>query len=378
MSHERQTSNVYHRFLAQRVASRYVLAKGASLLPDFKKALAKLEEGDTAPLVSFCEKTLKLIFPQGDMNAASWYHGLGTGRRNAINSLQKEMRVFQMEASGLKEFPVLIASWVQRAGGWAKSLRTLELASEAGDEERVIAHGPFEIVPMPGVPKAKTDEAIAALDAATEKLRPKFPQVLYGKVFLSNHLKSGTAAWYVNTEDKFYLDINVTKRFDDVSTIIHELGHRYDHKFFKDKDLRKQFWDLSTRKVYEMVVFDEKLRKEVADEAVQLVKDRLLGKSGLSMSDMLVMWLKGPHIKGDARKLTTEFMNGKIDEKAYHTAMMGSGNAEMQTDKLLHGPIAVTPYGGKNPTENFAEGFMHYVLGMKLDPEIVAIFDQLK
>jgi len=254
---------------------------------------------------------------------------------------------------------------------WAKPLRTLELASSVSDDEG-IPRGPFTVIPIPGLTKAEIDGALSVLDAAVEKIRPKFSKVLYGKVYLSKHLKRGVAAWYDETSDSLSLNVAAKKRFDDVFTVIHELGHRHEKRFL-NRENRTKFWDLSTRKTYEVIEFDAKLRGQMADEVVAMAKAKGAGHPMPAMSDTLVWWLKSPHPTGHIPKTTTKFLKGEIDEKALHAAVMGKHDAQVQTDKVLSGPLHVTPYGATNPGENYADGFAHFVLGKDMPAPLAAI-----
>jgi hypothetical protein len=222
------------------------------------------------------------------------------------------------------------------------------------------------------VTKAQLAAALSALDEAASKIRPKFPQLLYGKVFLSQHIKKGVAAHYEYASDSMTLNVKAKKRFSDVYTLIHELGHRHDAKFLLAAN-RKTYWDLSTRKVRESIKFDETLRRQMADEAVSLAKAKAQGRPLPSMSDLLVLWLKSPHPVGDVRSLTTKYLQHQITGEELHQALMGKADGEVMTEKILHGPIRVTEYGGENPVENYAEGFAHFVLGMDMPPELAAI-----
>jgi hypothetical protein len=248
----------------------------------------------------------------------------------------------------------------------------LEIALQAEDEDRGVSRGGFTIIPMPGVKKAETEAVLEALDTAAEKIRAKFPQVLYGKVFFSTHLSAKTAAHYVYSDDTIHIGVRARKRFDDIYTLIHEFGHRFDHKFLKD-DVRKAFWDLSTRKVYEAVLYDGKLRAAVADEAVGVAKARKEGKPFLGLSPELERWAKHQ----DLKKAMGAFMVGKINEAKLHAEIKGTKDVEILTDKLLHEPLSVTPYGATSPKENFAEAFAHYVLGMNMPPAFQELFGQL-
>lgn len=366
--------------MLDRVIARHLIAKGVSLLPEFDKALHVYQtQGNTEPMVAFIQRVLDIILPGGGQVPAPWFNALGTAKRNAINWLQKEGRhlLGSLSPSQIVHDPEKWRAYVvMQLETWGKKLRTLEIASEAGDVEREVKRGGFTIVPMPGVKKAETEAALEALDAASEKIRPKFPAVLYGNVFFSTHLSAKTAAHYVYSDDTIHLSVRARKRFSDIYTLIHEFGHRYDHKFFHDKALRNDFWSLSTRKVYEKVLFDDKLRQAVADELVGVAKARKEGKPFIAVSPEAERWVKEPSI--DIKKLMSAFLTGKIDEAKLHADIKGARDVEAMTGKLLHGPLAVTPYGATKPVENFAEGFAHFVLDMAMPQEFVEIFTKLR
>lgn len=374
--------------LSQRIVQRYLQAKGAvRLIPDFKEALEAFRKNDAQPMIDFISRVHGMILVDG--HPPDWFKALGTVKRNSIKTLWSEGNRF------LKDLPTIFdldrflkfpdpegqqARWLEdRAGdleNWGKKLRTLEIALQAEDETRAVKRGGFTIIPMPGVSKKETDAALEALDAASDKIRSKFPQVLYGKIFFSTHLAAKTAAHYVHEQDTVHLNVRARKRFDDVFTLIHELGHRFEDKFLK-ADLKKEFWRLSTQKVYETVTYDEKLRSAMADEAVQIGKDRRDERTVTGMSDALERWIKDLMRNGvEVKRPMREFLEGKLSEEKLHSVFKGREDRTVLTDKLLHGPLAVTPYGATSPSENFADGFAHFVLGLPLPPEFVELFSR--
>jgi hypothetical protein len=358
------------------VLARYLLAKGVALLPDFTKALHAFKGQDVGPMREFLQRVLGIIFPDGGRSPAPWYHALGTAKRNALNTLQKEAHILLDELVAIKraDSPLFWESLQRRLDDLPKKVRTLELAMGAADDDRPIQRGGFTIVPMPGIKKAETDAALEALDAAAEKIRVKFPQVLYGQVYFSTHLSAKTAAQYVPSHDSIQLSVRARKRFDDIYSLIHEFGHRFDWKFQKGKPLYQEFVRLSMHKEYEQVVYDDKLREAVADEVVgfaQAVKER---RPPTKLTPQAELWVKGPDL--DIKPLTSAYMAGKIDEGKLHAEVKGTKDVTRITGKVVREPLSVTPYGATKPTENFAEAFAHYVLGMAMPPEFVTIFDQ--
>lgn len=128
-----------------------------------------------------------------------------------------------------------------------------------------------------------------------------------------------------------------------------------------------------------MFKFDAKLRKSVAEELLGLAQARRDGGSVGNLSSMALLWVTtrytpGAHIK----EINSKYLAGTFSDAKYLTEVMGDEDINVYTDKLLHGPLAVTPYGGTKPGENFAEAFAHYVLGMDFHPELYSIIDQLK
>lgn len=367
------------RELSRRVVGRFLIAKGGvALVPEYQRALKLLEAGDATPMMALGQKVIDIITPGGGLTPPDWFGALGVPKRNAILSLRKDALRFQAIAAAQqdpKNVKLDYGLW-RSVSGWGKDLRTLELATVVGDVGREIKHGPFVVVPVPGVTQAQQNIALEALDAATDKIRAKFPQVLYGKVFLATHLSRKTVAHYVVTSDTIHLDVGAQKRFDDIHTICHEFGHRYEDKFL-DKKLKAKFWELSTQPVREVFEFDAKLRDQVADEVVFFAKERALGRTLPKMSSELEAWLRSPDGPSDIRRAIADFLTGKIDEKKLHALAKGTKDAKVM-GKVLREPLAVTDYGGTKPSENWAEAFAHYVMGKPLAPELAEILDEAR
>jgi hypothetical protein len=367
--------------LVERVAHRFLVAK--SFIPEYAKALQDYEaHGDEKPMKALIHQVCDTILPGGGNIPSPWFNALGTAKRNALKKLvydgESILKLLDPTHPGYERNPNWRSYVVMQLQAWAKRLRTLEIASEAEDEERVLHRDGFTITPMPGVSKAETDAALEALAEAAGKIRSRFPEVLYGMVYFSTHLGAKTAAHYVGADDTVHLSVRARKRFSDVYTIIHEFGHRYDAKFFKDATLRKEFWSLSTRKEFEKVVFHAALRKQVAEEALAMVKARQNGTKMPTLSNEAMLWFSSSPVTGiDIRKETSAYLAGKLTDEAFITQAMGHKDVEIQTDKLLHGPLAVTPYGATKPTENFAEAFAHHVLGMSMPREFEDLFAKL-
>jgi hypothetical protein len=359
---------------AERILVRFLEAKGKglSLTPRYQEALEKLKGGDIASAAAFARELKEIILPGGER--PDWFTGLSAQKMGVIKKLYGNANAMgNADKSETVKDPEAWARYLYMdMSQWAKQIRTLELASIIGDQGQEIKHGHFIVIPDPGLTKKQIDGALAALDEAADKIRPKFSKVLYGKVYLTAHLKKNTAAWYSQDTDSLAINVKSSKRFSDVFTITHELGHRHEAKFLSQGSKTK-YWNLSMRKEFESIEFDAKLRKQIADEAVSMAVQKIRGQPVPKLSDLLVLWLKSPHPTGDIPKTVTKFLNLQISEEDLHKAVMGKGDAKVMTDKVLHGPLHVTPYGGTNPRENYADGFAHFCLGMDMPPELAEI-----
>ena len=70
---------------------------------------------------------------------------------------------------------------------------------------------------------------------------PGFNKVLYGNVYLVEQLRSArTAAWYNIDDDEVYIRTDVKASRDTLHFIIHELAHRYWHKFMT-REMQQKF-----------------------------------------------------------------------------------------------------------------------------------------
>lgn len=240
--------------LVGRVAGRYLASTG-KLVAEYQKAIAALEDGDDSLLVTFMESTIAII-PYGGPRP-DWFDALTTVKRNTLTKLYKSMDRLNSAQKQWPDNPQVTPevrkNWLlHEARTWAKALRTLEIAVAVEWATLEIKHGPFTVVPVPGTSKKIIDAALAALDGVTDKLRAKCPQVLYGKVFLTDKVKKGPGGYYWASHDALYLDPHVDfsmKTRDQIYAIIHELGHRHDAKFLSNGG-REKYWALSTRKVH--------------------------------------------------------------------------------------------------------------------------------
>ena len=309
-----------------------------------------------------------------------WYYALGPRHesrfrdllhlyRDITRSLPRYETQGPPDAAFLRKFEELVkeAAWVETV------IRK--------DPEDEFQHGDFTIVPMPGVSRPKQMSCLAALDAAADLIRPKFPQVLYGKVFLSKAVSGGVATY---TPDTIHLGLRASGTVGDVHALCHEFGHRYEHRFWTDKALKDAFWHLSTEPVYEETLYDRATRAKVADELMGIADSMRVKKTPPKGSELAMRWagyLNEHHVR-DVRPVMQRYVfdhdDSARDALWSAWARPTEGDIRVRTDKVVREPIHVTPYGKKSWKENFCEAFSLYVQGKALPPEVAEILSALR
>ena len=259
----------------------------------------------------------------------------------------------------------------------------IEKAVKLVPDDTTFQHGDFTIVTMPGVPKAKQLECLEALDAAASLVRTKFPQVLYGKVYLSKSVPSGVAN-YTPSKDILALSLRAEKTVGTVHAICHELGHRYSHRFWKDSQQKVRFGELSMMPKYKEISFDRATRAKLADELLEMAGGVREGKSP-KISDLASHWVQYLNITSAFSKiqgLMRQYTQNKDDSKRKELwdafAFPSAPTINVSTMEVERGPLHVTPYGAKNGEENFAEAFAMYCMNKPLPSELSEIIETLK
>ena len=105
-----------------------------------------------------------------------------------------------------------------------------------GESEQVFTVGPFTVHNTLGLTGASLDGIKTTLGKAVALIKalrvPGIEKVLYGDVMIVAKIqKSTTGAWYFPGEDVVYLRQIKHAGADNLHNLIHELGHRYLHKF---------------------------------------------------------------------------------------------------------------------------------------------------
>lgn len=374
------------------VTSRYLFAK-KRLAPGLKAVLPELQAGEFKPVLKALDD-LWMVFEIHEGAGATgsvfsinaeWWLSLGPRIRDRakkliwdIIALRRQLVHLQEKGEPVTREEVTLFGRITFEAAW------LEGVIPQADG---MPHGDFTVIPLRGVSQKDVDTCLSALDKAAMFLRAKFPQVLYGKVYLNTSVGKGfrAVALYSSGHDTLALSTRTSSTVGDVHAICHELGHRYFEKFWKNKEQKDDFRRLSTESQYEFLEFDKPTRANLADEFISNAEAMREGARP-PVSDLLGAWItelkKRPEALREVQTLGKKFTYDKDDsvgEKLWEAlALPNEGTIRNRTEKILRPPLAVTPYGAKAWTENFAEAFALYVMGKPLPAEIAALMERLK
>lgn len=353
-----------------------------NLLKDFLAGL-QMKVGDAEDL-----------FTKTHTPEAPWYYALGPKLRKRFHELYFHLNYYvgELERSKVERDRRRAAGNLAGDWGWTKLADGARLLVKdiawlediaRKDPQDEMPHGPWTVVVMKGVSPNAVGDCLDALDAATARVQPKFPQLCYGKVFISKSVGMKTIANYVNHTDSIALGIRAKTTMGDVHVILHELAHRFYHRFWKDTEQKNRFRQLSTEKVYKAVVLTVADRERLADEFFQ-ISDQMRANAPASRgSKELWGWVKelrerrSKKVAALAQKYVREKDDSVADELRVEIVQPATKEVKLYSDEVEREPLYVTEYGKTSWTENFSEAFAHWLLGKKLPPELAEIMEKL-
>ena len=222
------------------------------------------------------------------------------------------------------------ATWGDRSTG-----------TSAGGEIATVA--PFKVHNTIGADAKQFKEIQGLVKSAVTSLNTTrdFKKVLYGDVFVVGQLRqSRTLAWYSVQEDDVYVRSLAKKGFDDLHSLVHELGHRYWFKF---------------------ATAGQKKAVHTLFVALSYASSPRMPKAG----DTLPVPLRGVKVPPVITKQEGLF---------YHLSTGGRVKV-LDVMKILKVTANFpTQYSSKNVDEFFAECFAFYTLG-RLKPDLSAKFE---
>ena len=205
-------------------------------------------------MATFVKELRALVFPNGSKNPADWYSPLTHQKRRKISDFVRvaDRMPMLLDSRARVEIPVRRTMWDAFSGRNPTRViespadRRKQLAEDFIAIERVLPifdevahskakpfqHKHFQILTVAGATEEHLKHVVKSLNQATAALKKHFPEVLYGKVFISPSRQARRrAAYYTPANDAFYINVNVTPSKSTTHTIVHELGHRYEYWF---------------------------------------------------------------------------------------------------------------------------------------------------
>lgn len=243
----------------------------------------------------------------------------------------------------------------------AKLLRYWDRIAAYESVQRELRHGPFTIVNRYGYAADEMAKALAMLDKVMEVLRRAgFKHLLYGTVRLGG--KTGQhsgAANYSQSRDDITIDMDKAHTVSEVGSLVHEFGHRHWFVSLNDqeRDGYEDAWSSSAPNAVDLAARERywdawKQSGYNARKAAGLVSKEDRDRFRMFLAE------RRKHVAIEPRDDFPEDM-------AHRQFVMPS-----QRYYYLGGqPQSVTRYGSTDVKEDFAEVFMHHVMGLRLTPD---------
>lgn len=231
------------------------------------------------------------------------------------------------------------------------------------DTEQKFTVGPFTVHNTLGLTgndlagiQASLHKAIAAIKGLTAH---DITKVLYGDIMIVGNLQKGTVvAWYYPEDDVVYVRPFRNAGFNEIHSIVHELGHRYWRKFAPRT--MKMAW----------------MRHH--DNVATSTPDYDMPKVG----DPLPVTIKGVRFKKGEPKVTRETDHGYYfrytskDETEREMTVSKFTIANVMAEKARRASGFPTPYSAKNFEEHFCDALGLIALGQLKEPHL-SVFRQI-
>lgn len=233
---------------------------------------------------------------------------------------------------------------------------------EEGQEATRIRVGPFTLVNTGGFSRETMQSAAKVVHgAATFAERAKVGAVCYGDVQITNKIgRTNVAAFYTPSTDELFIRADVKVNLEVEINVLHELGHRYAHKFLRggERAMAQLYYDIKHH---------ETLRE------IDRIKLPLPQEGDTIVSKGHTYTVVGREYAGRGLRIQLQ----KDDGTKAHTTVEGfralQGDKRDSTVPGFKG--FVTDYASKNASENFAEMFAYYCMG-RLPESQVSLFEK--
>lgn len=386
--------------LVNRIVRRFARAQLAPLLKNVERVVRSEDWRKAEDELRDFGKLLG-IFPLGGDRMSirtEWLSGLDPDDKERFLDFARMFQDVFNEVYNITHNPQYFDKVDDRTPSWFQRLydELPAIQDMMRDDSDAYTHGRFKIIPLKGV--TDTREAVETLDKASALVQRKFPQVLYGKVYVRKDLRpKGThdprpgsggmvAGAYTNATDVITLSMYATPERNSLMTLIHEFGHRYENKFLKGEK-RSRFIKLSLEG--ETITFTPADRQKAADEYMRLFEqhqkeeypdpDEYLSERTREYDSLKPRDLK----RSTEGRLLSQFRDDKDSSvwQALHDAIALKnvpGDVEFPANPQdIYGSskgVHASDYGREGGwEENFAECFLHFVIGKAL-PKALQVF----
>lgn len=208
--------------------------------------------------------------------------------------------------------------------------------------------GSFDVVNTGGFDDDKMKQAAEVVSKAEKAMTAHgLGKVCYGDVLVSKAIqaKKTVAAFYLPSSDEMFIRADVPSDWDTVRIVCHELAHRLEHKFLASK------------------------KAEIAELYRSLSHYEIVGREYPKLGETFesATGEKGKVINHDRRRRTVHVKLDMDAPNLYHVVPVALWSKFLGQQEES-GEGFVTPYAGKDPSENFAEMVSFYVLGKLPEP----------
>jgi len=223
--------------------------------------------------------------------------------------------------------------------------------AEEGPTATKVRVGSFTLVNTGGFDAKTMADVVEVMKKAETLLQSSgVGQVCYGEVQVTNTIhKANVLAFYLIANDELFVRANIKSTTDSLRTVLHELGHRYEHKFLpgKKRDVEHLYYLISGQERDHQKKQDKPPPGEIwvsPKGKKYRVTGYLPGRAGLQV---LMTQEDEPT------------MQARISLEGYLAAKGQNRNVDEEPDYKGF----VTDYAKESPAENFAEMFAYYCQG---------------
>jgi len=215
--------------------------------------------------------------------------------------------------------------------------------------------GPFTVVNTGGFSDKQMAEVREVVSKAVTLLQSSgLSQVCYGEIQVTNTLwKANVLAFYLVGKDEMFIRANVKANHDTVKTVLHELGHRFEHKFLKGGSK-------AVNQLYRLLSGQEMSRKQRYDESMVPKPGEKLTSKGKTYLVTKAVPIGGNEYKIYLQQENNPEIQASISLEGWLSSFSISRNVDADPNYI--GFVSNYAKTG-GPSENFAEMFAFYAMG---------------